>query len=51
MKTSWQPDSGTETAYIQARTRTVDVNGSRFAYRQLGPDSGTPVILLNHLGG
>ena len=51
MKTSWQPDSGTETLYIQARTRTVDVNGSRFAYRQLGPDSGTPVILLNHLGG
>jgi pimeloyl-ACP methyl ester carboxylesterase len=29
----------------------VDVNGTRFAFRQLGPDSGTPVILLNHLGG
>jgi pimeloyl-ACP methyl ester carboxylesterase len=29
----------------------VDVNGSRFAYRQLGTKSGTPVILLNHLGG
>jgi pimeloyl-ACP methyl ester carboxylesterase len=51
MKTSWQPDSGTDTAYIHARSRTVDVNGSRFVYRQLGPDSGTPIILLNHLGG
>ena len=51
MKTSWQPETGTETSYIHARTRTVDVDGSRFAYRQLGPDAGTPVILLNHLGG
>jgi pimeloyl-ACP methyl ester carboxylesterase len=51
MKTSSQPDSGTETSYIHARTQTVDVNGTRFAFRQLGPDSGTPVILLNHLGG
>ncbi len=50
MKTSSQPESGTETSYIHARTRTVDVNGSRFAYRELGPDSGTPVTLLNHLG-
>ena len=29
---------------IHARTQTVDVNGTRFAC-QLGPDSGTPVIL------
>jgi pimeloyl-ACP methyl ester carboxylesterase len=51
VKASSQPESGTETSYIHARTRTVDVNGLRFAYRQLGADSGTPLILLNHLGG
>ncbi|UCV27378.1 alpha/beta fold hydrolase [Ferribacterium limneticum] len=30
-------------------TRTVDVGGVAFAYRELGPDSGVPVILLHHL--
>jgi len=50
MKTSAQPGSGTAHSYVHAPTRTVEVNGSRFAYRQLGPDSGTPVILFNHLG-
>ena len=29
MKTSSQPDSGTETSYVHARTRMVDVDGSR----------------------
>lgn len=30
-------------------TRRVDVGGVPFAYRQLGPDSGVPVIFLHHL--
>ena len=30
-------------------TETVDVGGAKFAYRQLGPDTGVPVIFLNHL--
>ncbi|MDN0085221.1 alpha/beta hydrolase [Crenobacter sp. SG2305] len=30
-------------------TRTIDVDGVAFAYRELGPDSGVPVILLHHL--
>jgi pimeloyl-ACP methyl ester carboxylesterase len=30
-------------------TRTIDVGGERFAYRELGPDSGVPVIFLHHL--
>lgn len=30
-------------------TRTVDVGGVPFAYRELGPDSGVPVIFLHHL--
>jgi pimeloyl-ACP methyl ester carboxylesterase len=38
------------TAYQDTPTRTVDVGGTTFAYRQLGPDGGTPVIFLNHLG-
>jgi len=30
-------------------TRTVNVDGVPFAYRELGPDSGVPVIFLHHL--
>lgn len=30
-------------------TRTIDVAGVAFAYRELGPDSGVPVIFLHHL--
>jgi pimeloyl-ACP methyl ester carboxylesterase len=37
------------TTYKDAPTETVDVDGTRFAYRQLGPSGGTPVIFLNHL--
>jgi len=32
-----------------APTRSVDVGGTKFVYRQLGPDTGVPVIFLNHL--
>jgi pimeloyl-ACP methyl ester carboxylesterase len=31
-------------------TRSVDVAGTKFAYRQLGPATGVPVIMLNHWG-
>src|SRR5436309_5315415 len=37
------------TTYKDAPTKTVDIDGARFAYRQLG-SSGRPVIFLNHLG-
>ena len=30
-------------------TRTIDVGGVHFVYRELGPDSGVPVIFLRHL--
>lgn len=30
-------------------TRRLDVDGVPFAYRELGPDSGVPVIFLHHL--
>jgi pimeloyl-ACP methyl ester carboxylesterase len=39
------------TTYKDTPTKTIDTGGARFAYRQLGPDSGTPVIFLNHLAG
>jgi pimeloyl-ACP methyl ester carboxylesterase len=32
-----------------AATRTVAVDGTDFAYRQLGPSTGVPVIFLTHL--
>ena len=37
------------TSYQDAATQSVDVNGTTFAYRELGPPTGTPIILLNHL--
>ena len=32
-----------------APTRTIKVGGVPFAYRELGPDSGVPVVFLHHL--
>src|SRR4051794_39092690 len=37
------------TSHQDAATKTVDVGGTGFAYRDLGPRTGTPVIFLNHL--
>ena len=42
--------SGIRTTYQHVLTRTIDVGGTNFAYRQLGADSGVPVIFLTHLG-
>src|ERR1051325_667051 len=36
--------------WIDAPTRRVDVAGTTFVYRKLGPSTGVPVILLNHWG-
>ncbi|MGO4670253.1 alpha/beta fold hydrolase [Bosea sp. 2RAB26] len=33
-----------------APTRSIDVAGTKFVYRQLGPAAGVPVLLLNHWG-
>lgn len=38
-----------QTDWKHAPTRMIDVGGTNFAYRELGPKSGVPVILLNHL--
>jgi len=37
------------TVHRDAATKTVDVGGTSFAYRDLGPRTSTPVIFLNHL--
>jgi pimeloyl-ACP methyl ester carboxylesterase len=37
------------TSYRDAPTRTVTAGGVRFAYRELGPRTGVPVVLLTHL--
>jgi pimeloyl-ACP methyl ester carboxylesterase len=36
-------------AYTRTETKTVKVNGLAFAYRELGPKSGVPVVFLHHL--
>ncbi|WP_405547295.1 alpha/beta hydrolase [Streptomyces phaeochromogenes] len=37
------------TSYKSAPTRTVNAGGVTFAYRELGPRSGVPVVFLTHL--
>src|SRR6184192_2196921 len=45
------PQSGVTTSYKNASTRTVAAGGVDFAYRELGPKVGVPVIFLVHLAG
>lgn len=52
-ETSGESDmSEQETAqsYAETPTRTVAAAGALFAYRELGPASGVPLVLLTHLG-
>jgi pimeloyl-ACP methyl ester carboxylesterase len=43
-------DGGTAVrAYKHATTRTVSAGGVDFAYRELGPKTGVPVVFLTHL--
>lgn len=36
-------------AYVDAVTKTVDVNGTSFVYRETGERNGIPIVLLHHL--
>ena len=38
------------TTYKEAPTQTIDVGGVEFAYRQLGPSTGVPVVFLHPPG-
>ncbi|MFD4032684.1 alpha/beta fold hydrolase [Streptomyces sp. NPDC058637] len=49
MSASSSSPTPTPSSYKNAPTRSVSVQGVNFAYRQLGPDDGVPLILLNHL--
>jgi pimeloyl-ACP methyl ester carboxylesterase len=40
---------GTVTSYRHTPTRTVTAGGVTFAYRELGPSSGVPVVFFVHL--
>lgn len=40
----------TDTAYVNAATQSINVSGTTFAYRDLGPRTEVPLIFLNHWG-
>ena len=42
-------DTALNTTWKNAPTRTIDVGGVEFAYRQLGPSTDVPVVFLTHL--
>jgi len=50
MTTTQTPTSAAPAPTWQhAQTHTIDVGGVQFAYRQLGPSTGVPVVFLTHL--
>ena len=49
MSTPQQTRAGSSSAWKDVPTDSVDVGGTKFVYRQLGTDTGVPVIFLNHL--
>ena len=48
--TNSDKDVRSATTYANAANLLIDVGGTPFAYRDLGPRSGVPLILLNHWG-
>src|SRR6476620_9868947 len=46
-------DSSDPTRYshLTAPTQFVEANGTRFAYRRFGADTGTPLLFLQHFRG
>jgi pimeloyl-ACP methyl ester carboxylesterase len=50
MTTVHEPSAApSNTTWKTAPTQTINAGGVKFAYRQLGPSTGVPVILLTHL--
>ena len=43
--------ASTQTTSLTAPTQFVDAAGATFAYRRVGPDSGTPLLFLQHFRG
>ena len=42
-------DTALNTTWKNAQTHTIDAGGVKFAYRELGPSTGVPVVFLTHL--
>ena len=42
-------DTALNTTWKNAPTQTIDAGGVTFAYRELGPSTGVPVVFLTHL--
>ncbi|NEB04220.1 alpha/beta hydrolase [Streptomyces sp. SID13726] len=51
MSTPRNSPSPSTASYKNATTRSVSLRGGDFAYRELGPREGVPLILLVHLAG
>src|SRR5438046_10036817 len=49
MRTNDTPNDGVITSYAQAPARTITANGVTYAYRELGPKGGIPVVFFVHL--
>ena len=41
----------TNTSYAKAPNQTLTTGGTSFAYRELGPKGGVPVVFFVHLAG
>lgn len=49
MTTEAKTSDATTIMWKDVATRSVDVDGTRFVYRELGPEGGVPVVFLHHL--
>src|SRR5215213_5945947 len=50
MTTAQAPtDAALNTSWKSAPTQTLEAGGVKFAYRELGPSTGVPVVFLTHL--
>lgn len=48
--TSAPGNIGSGVPYVEAPNLSINVGGTAFAYRELGPRGGVPLVLLNHWG-
>ena len=48
--TSYVSHNGTVVRYVDAPNLSISAAGTTFAYRDIGPGTGVPLILLNHWG-
>jgi pimeloyl-ACP methyl ester carboxylesterase len=51
MNTKNRPQGDVITSYKDAPTRTITAGGVSYAYRELGPKTGIPVVFFVHLAG